>query len=181
MKATEAGKPLGLGSSEGLGHNAKKAPLVEWAEHLDDLYWHALNYRTAATTHAKAMWQELLSCVERKVAAERERCAKLCEDLRDKHVDGTRAATNPGDWCAEDGIDCEFVVAWNDAAAAIRGGPSCMCKGQGGEGLPRRVGARLRPGQQPGPCADRVPRRLECLLCGGKAGPGLAPEIDIND
>lgn len=53
-------------------------------------------------------------------AAERERCAKLCESLRDNHIAGTRSAENPGDWCAENGADCEFVAAWNEAAAAIR-------------------------------------------------------------
>ena len=35
----------------------------------NDLFWHALNYRTAATQHAEEMWQELAACVERKVAA----------------------------------------------------------------------------------------------------------------
>jgi hypothetical protein len=34
----------------------------------NDLGWHALNYRTAAPQHAESMWQELLACVERKVA-----------------------------------------------------------------------------------------------------------------
>lgn len=45
------------------------------AAEADDLAWHALNYRTAAPQHAEAMWQELLACVRRKLAAERERCA----------------------------------------------------------------------------------------------------------
>jgi hypothetical protein len=40
-------------------------------EHNNDLYWHALNYRTAATGQAEAMWLELKACVERlKTAAE---------------------------------------------------------------------------------------------------------------
>jgi sugar (pentulose or hexulose) kinase len=34
-------------------------------EHSLDLFWHALNYRTAATQHAEAMWQELEACVQR--------------------------------------------------------------------------------------------------------------------
>jgi len=46
----------------------------------DDLQWHALNYRTAAPQHAKEMWQSLAALVDRKVASERERCAKLIED-----------------------------------------------------------------------------------------------------
>jgi hypothetical protein len=46
--------------------------------------------------------------------------AKICEKLRDSHCAGTRSDDNPGDWCAEDGIECDFVCAWNDAATAIR-------------------------------------------------------------
>ena len=38
-------------------------------EHYDDLQWHALNYRTANIIHAEACWQELLACVDRRVAA----------------------------------------------------------------------------------------------------------------
>ena len=30
-----------------------------------DLFWHALNYRTAGTREAEAMWQELLACHKR--------------------------------------------------------------------------------------------------------------------
>jgi len=46
----------------------------------DDLFWHALNYRTAATQHAEGMWQALVACVERKIASEREACAKSAEN-----------------------------------------------------------------------------------------------------
>jgi hypothetical protein len=38
----------------------------------DDLYWHALNYRTAHTLQAQEMWVELVACVERMVARSRE-------------------------------------------------------------------------------------------------------------
>lgn len=39
------------------------------SEHDLDLYWHALNYRTAATLpEATAMWHELHACVERLIA-----------------------------------------------------------------------------------------------------------------
>lgn len=34
-------------------------------EHEYDLFWHALNYRTAASQHAQAMWIELQDCVDR--------------------------------------------------------------------------------------------------------------------
>ena len=59
----------------------------------EDLFWHALNYRTAATQHAELMWQELLTCVERKVLAERERCAQLLDAAHEqrKHMDNYAA------------------------------------------------------------------------------------------
>ncbi|MEN9490416.1 MAG: hypothetical protein RJA63_865 [Pseudomonadota bacterium] len=34
-------------------------------EHSLDLYWHALNYRTAGPLQAEQMWQELRDCVDR--------------------------------------------------------------------------------------------------------------------
>ena len=45
-------------------------------EHMDDeykydLFWHALNYRTAATEHAELYWQELQACVQRLIEKER--------------------------------------------------------------------------------------------------------------
>lgn len=43
--------------------------LPEPDEYADDLAWHALNYRTAATQHAQLMWVELEACVARKLAA----------------------------------------------------------------------------------------------------------------
>ena len=48
----------------------------ELNEHYDDLFWHALNYRTAATQNAQEMWKELEKCVERKVKAVGEPIAK---------------------------------------------------------------------------------------------------------
>lgn len=39
-------------------------------EHEFDLHWHALNYRTASTEQAQAMWEELEACVERLVQRE---------------------------------------------------------------------------------------------------------------
>lgn len=51
----------------------------------DDFDWHALNYRTAAPKHAEAMWQELTACVERKMAAERERCIAWCRKVQALH------------------------------------------------------------------------------------------------
>lgn len=53
-------------------------------------------------------------------ADERERCAKLCESLRDAHCAGTRLSAIKADWCEPDSRACDFVAAWNDAAAAIR-------------------------------------------------------------
>jgi hypothetical protein len=46
-----------------------------------DLGWHALNYRTAHTVHAQAMYEELERYVRAAILAERERCAKVCEEL----------------------------------------------------------------------------------------------------
>ena len=53
----------------------------------DKLQWHALNYRRiAGVQHAKEMRRDLSAFVAHKiaaaVAAERERCAKLCEEAR---------------------------------------------------------------------------------------------------
>ena len=54
-------------------------------EYSEDLFWHALNYRTASIANSNAMWQELAACVLRKIDAavvsEREACAKVCEGL----------------------------------------------------------------------------------------------------
>ena len=97
--STPATEPLALKLNEGLG------PLPE----RDDLGWHALNYRTAHTLHAEAMWQELLACVERRVAAERERCAQICRDHaadkhppfkahEDRYMDGWLDAANECEW-----------------------------------------------------------------------------------
>lgn len=72
-------------------------------EELDNLHWHALNFRTASTQHAEAMWQALQACVERKVAAERERCRAAlayaveeadgwCDDSTGRPVPGERMA-----------------------------------------------------------------------------------------
>ena len=99
---TPATEPLALKLNEGLG------PLPE----RDDLGWHALNYRTAHTPHAEAMWQELLACVERRVTAERERCARICRDHaadkhppfkahEDRYMDGWLDAANECEWAIQ--------------------------------------------------------------------------------
>jgi hypothetical protein len=62
---------------------------------------------------AEMAWQE-----SRKQALEE--AAKACEKLRDDRIQGTRLSDNPGDWCYEDGSDCDFVYAWDDAASAVR-------------------------------------------------------------
>jgi hypothetical protein len=66
----------------------------------NDLGWHALNYRTAHTLHAEAMWRELEACVARKVAAERERCAAIADSMKIKGAfpDTEESAQN---WCAQ--------------------------------------------------------------------------------
>ena len=72
----------------------------------NDLYWHALNFRTAGSVGAEYMWQELSACVDRLIAAEREACAKVCEEYasrlenmnRNDHPMAEVAATD----CADD-------------------------------------------------------------------------------
>jgi hypothetical protein len=49
------------------------------SENENDLFWHALNYRSAQMLNAEDAWQELQACVNRLVVSERERCAKVCE------------------------------------------------------------------------------------------------------
>jgi len=45
----------------------------------DDIFYHALNYRGADSKNAELFWQELLACVNRLIAAEREECARYCD------------------------------------------------------------------------------------------------------
>ena len=50
-----------------------------------DLFYHALNYRSAQITKhgggAHEAWLELEACVNRLIAREREECAKICAEL----------------------------------------------------------------------------------------------------
>lgn len=46
---------------------------------MQDLHWHALNYRTADTLDAHRCWQELERYVRQAELMERERCAKICD------------------------------------------------------------------------------------------------------
>ena len=39
-------------------------------EYKYDLFWHALNYRTAASEYAEELWQELDACVKRLIEKE---------------------------------------------------------------------------------------------------------------
>lgn len=81
----------------------------------NDLGWHALNYRTAHTVHAEAMWQELLAyvqsharlAVQQAVLVERERCIAAVESerLEDPSVHAD---------------DRAYEMALDDAIAAIK-------------------------------------------------------------
>ena len=68
--------------------------LLGLAPERDHLGWHALNYRTAHTVHAEAMWQELVACIERReaaaVAAERERWKEMLEERGRIHGESSR-------------------------------------------------------------------------------------------
>ena len=57
-------------------------------EQNNDIFWHALNYRTAATQHAEQMWQELAACVNRLIAEEREACANVCDKIAGSDLHG---------------------------------------------------------------------------------------------
>ncbi len=64
---------------------------------------------------------QMTAFAEQAIAAERERCARVCERLRDKHCAAMEASSEPEDACKRDGsCGCDFVAAWNDAAEAIR-------------------------------------------------------------
>ncbi len=69
-------------------------------EHDLDLFYHALNYRTAPITlregGAQEAWEALEACVNRLIAREREECAKLCEILRDATL--SHVSNNQPDW-----------------------------------------------------------------------------------
>lgn len=58
-------------------------------EHEFDLYWRALNYRTAAAVHAHAAWLELEACLGRMIEREREACAALAERGDDGDFSGS--------------------------------------------------------------------------------------------
>ena len=72
----------------------------------ENLHWHALNYRTAAPQHAEEMWQELVACVERKVAAERERCAMKLQVTR------AEVQLAAGELSTEEWRMCAAVLRW---------------------------------------------------------------------
>lgn len=46
--------------------------------------------------------------------------AQIVEQLRDEHCASTGNAFADRYACSAEGMDCDFVAAWNDAAAAIR-------------------------------------------------------------
>lgn len=66
----------------------------------NDLFWHALNYRTAAAQDADMMWRALQACVERLVAAEREACAKVCENFDFNNVIAIESPRTLTRYCA---------------------------------------------------------------------------------
>jgi hypothetical protein len=63
------------------------------------------------------------------ILAATERAAKVLEALRDDHCKGTRMSPDKHDWCEPDDVACEFVTAWNEGAAAIRGAEKEGAKG----------------------------------------------------
>lgn len=67
----------------------------------NDLFWNALNYRTAHTLDANDQWEALQACVYRLIAEEREACAKLCDTARERY-DATGASVAMARALAED-------------------------------------------------------------------------------
>jgi hypothetical protein len=79
------------------------------------------DYMGAADVEARYA-DEMRAARDSATLAERERAAKVCEALIADHCAGTRLDPDKDGWCLEDGSDgCDFVAAWQDAAAAIRG------------------------------------------------------------
>jgi hypothetical protein len=80
------------------------------------------DYMGAADVEARYA-DEMRAARDSATLAERERAAKVCEALIADHCAGTRLDPDKDGWCLEDGSDgCDFVAAWQDAAAAIRKG-----------------------------------------------------------
>jgi hypothetical protein len=65
-----------------------------------DLFWHALNYRTASVTEADAMWKELEACVRRLKARRAERAAERCAEFIEQRLgpDGAEMAREVRAW-----------------------------------------------------------------------------------
>lgn len=74
----------------------------------NDLFWHAINYRSAITPAAEAMWQELKACVDRLIATEREACAKVCEALWKQEADAAANGTQEPKY--HDAIECAYAI-----------------------------------------------------------------------
>ncbi len=54
----------------------------------NDLFLLVLDYRSAPSGKvAEECWQELKACVDRLIAEEREKCAKICESILSKRLD----------------------------------------------------------------------------------------------
>lgn len=56
------------------------------AEYDLDVFYHALNYRGAASHHADFHWHELEACVNRLVTLERHRVANRCAEICEEHA-----------------------------------------------------------------------------------------------
>jgi len=95
--------------------------LPELPESEGYVHYPAREYEPEWTSSSDAYTAEQMRAfAEEAVKQERERAAKVCEALRDDHCAGTKKSPDKTDWCEHDDQCCEFVVAWNEAAAAIR-------------------------------------------------------------
>lgn len=73
-----------------------------------DLFWHALNYRTAMTAEANDRWWELVACheriISRKLSERKEHYAKVCDSSKE---------------CVRDGADVEWQEGYNAACEEL--------------------------------------------------------------
>ena len=96
---------------------AFEAASEQWGGAGDEAdYWDEERQCYTDQMYTQVAWQAWQA--SRKQALEE--AAKAVEALRDDHCVSTQIDPHPEFHCYANSPECEFVVAWNDAAAAIR-------------------------------------------------------------
>lgn len=93
-----------------------RAEVERLREALDEAVRRADELSTKLAEQAISEYSDTLKAMDEM----KERCARAVEALRDDHCASTAVGDAGYDACSIDSPECEFVVAWNDAAAAIR-------------------------------------------------------------